>query len=126
MLALLPWRTILPALAVLALLAGIWFHGHHTGAESVQTKWDAQVRADKDAADAAREVDLLRSSAAATAYEARSATIARRATQPSPEAAYALHATICPPAGALGRLELGDVPLPAAVLQRLRDASADY
>lgn len=115
------------AVAVLALLAGAAGYGYHHGAQRIQARWDAQVQADRAAADAAAEADRLRSRAAASQYETQRATIARRATQPSPEAAYALHATICPPAGAFGRpLELGDVPVPGAVLQRLRDAGADY
>jgi hypothetical protein len=69
----------------------------------------------------------LRARAAATDYEAQRAAIARRATSPSPESRYALHATICPPAGAFSRpLELGDVPVPGVVLDRLRDAGADF
>lgn len=113
--------------AVLALLAGIWFHGRHIGAAGVQARWDEQTREAKDAADAARESDRLRARSAETTYEAQRAAIARRATTPPPELTYALHATICPPAGALGKpLELGDVPVPAAVLQRLRSAGADY
>lgn len=109
--------------AGLALMAGVWFHGRHIGAVGVQARWDAQVRADKDAADAAREADRLRSHAAATKYEVQRAAIAARSTTPTPEYRDALHAPICPVAGPL---ELGDVPLGAAVLQRLRDASADY
>jgi cytochrome c5 len=112
---------------VAAILAVVWLQGRHAGSSGVQERWDAQVRADKDAADAAREADRLRSHAAATQYEAQRAAIARRATSPSPESVYALHATICPPAGALGKpLELGDVPIPAVWLDRLRDAGRDY
>jgi hypothetical protein len=109
--------------AVLALLAGAWGHGRHVGAAGVQARWDAQVRADKDAADAARESDRLASHAAATRYEAARAAIAARAAAPSPEYRNALAAPICPVAGPL---ELGDVSVPAAVLQRLHDAGADY
>jgi len=127
MLALLPWRYIAAFLALTALLGGIWFHGHHAGVASVQAKWDAQVVADKEAEEARAESNRLRSSAAATTYETQRAAITARLTKPAPEAAYALHATICPPSGALGKpLELGDVPIPAVWLDRLRDAGADY
>lgn len=112
---------------VVVLLAGVWAHGRHVGAAAVQSRWDAQQLAERQAADTARESDRLRARAAATDYEARRAAIARRATTPSPESEYALHATICAPAGAFGRpLELGDVDLPRAVLDRLRDAGSDY
>lgn len=115
------------AAVVLALLVGAAGYGYRHGSQSVQRKWDAQVRADKDAADAAAEADRVRSRAAATKYEAQRAAIVRRATSPSPESVYALHATICPPAGPLGRaLELGDVPVDRAILDRLRNAGADY
>ncbi len=122
-----PSPTIIKAGAVLALLAGVWLHGRHWGAEGVQADWDAQVRADKDAAEIARESNRLLSSAAASHYEGQRAAAARRATLPLPEYRYALSATICPPAGVFGRpLELGDVPVPGAVLDRLRSAGADY
>lgn len=111
----------------LAVVAGIWFHGRGVGADGVKAKWDQQVREDKDAADAAREVDRLRARSADADYQARKAAAARRTANPSPESEYALHATICPPAGPFGRqLELGDVPVPRAWLDRLRDAGADY
>jgi hypothetical protein len=113
--------------AILALLVGVWLHGHRVGAAGVQAEWAAQVVADKAAAEAARESDRLRSRAAATSYETQRAAFAARLTKPPPESTYALHATICPPAGALDRpLELGDVPVPGAVLIRLRDAGSDY
>lgn len=113
--------------AVLAVLGGAWLHGHHQGAAAVREQWQAEQLAATQAAAAQAEQQRLRQQAAATTYEAQRAAIARRATQPSPESAYALHASICPPAGALGRpLELGDVPVPAAVLERLRGAGADY
>lgn len=118
---------LIKAGAVLALLAGFWFHGHHAGAANVQAAWDKQARETKDAADAAREVDRIKSSAAAKTYEAQRAAIASRATPRTQEAAYALHATICPAAGTFARpLELGDVPVPGAELERLRSAGADY
>lgn len=113
--------------AGLALLMAVAGYGYHHGAQRVQAKWDAQAQAAKDAVDTARESERLRARAADSDYQARRAAADRRSTQPSPDAAYALHATICPPAGALGKaLELGDVPVGAAVLQRLRDAGADY
>lgn len=117
------WAAKLGAGAVaLAVAAG---YCYHLGGQRVQRKWNAQVQQDKAAADAAREVDRLRARSADADYQARRAAAARR--EPSPESAYALKATICPPAGVFGRpLELGDVPVPGAVLDRLRDAGADY
>lgn len=117
----------LKAGAVLVLLVGAWFSGKNFGAERVQARWDKAAAEARAAAEAERESNQLRAQAAATSYEAQRAAIARRANTPSPESAYALHATICPPAGPLGRpLELGDVPVPRAVLDRLRDAGADF
>ena len=109
--------------AALVLLAGAGGYGYRHGAAGVQARWDAQARAEQAAADTARESDRLRARAAETRYEAQRAAIAARATQVSPEVRHALHAPICPPGAAL---ELGDVPVPAAVLQRLHDAGADY
>jgi hypothetical protein len=118
---------LIKAGVALALLAGVWLHGRSTGAASVRAESQAQQLADREAADAARESDRLRARAADADYQARRAAAARRAVTPSPESVYALHATICPPAGPLGRpLELGDVPVPRAWLNRLRDAGADY
>jgi hypothetical protein len=115
----LPSWSIATAVAVAA-IAGAYLHGHRTGDEAARAELAA-------VADAQRESDRLRARAAATDYEARRAANARRAIQPSPESRYALTATICPPAGAFGRpLELGDVPIPGAVLDRLRHAGADY
>lgn len=113
--------------AVLALLAGVWFHGRSSGADSVQARWDQQVREDKEAADSARESDRLRARTADADYQGSKAAAARRAATPSPESVYALRSTICPPPGALGKpLELGDVPIPGVWLERLRSAGADY
>lgn len=113
--------------AVVALLAGVWFHGRSSGADRVQAKWDQQVREDKDAADAARESDRLRARTLDAEYQANRAAAARRLADPSPESVYALKATICPPPGALGKpLELGDVPIPGVWLERLRSAGANY
>lgn len=118
---------LIQAGGVLALLAGAWAHGRHVGAEGVQARWDAQVIEAKRAAEVQAEQQRLRARAAASDYETKRAALLRRLTQPSQESAYALHATICPPPGALGKpLELGDVPVGAAVLQRLRDAGADF
>jgi hypothetical protein len=118
---------LIKAGAALALLAAVWFHGRGAGAASVRVEWQAQQLHDREAADAARESDRLRGRAADADYQARRAAAARRAVTPSPESVYALHATICPPAGPLGRpLEFGDVPVPGAWLDRLRDAGADY
>lgn len=120
-----PW--LIKLAGGLALLAAVGGAGWRYGAQGVQRKWDAQVIEDRAAAETARESDRLRARAAETSYVARSAAAARRAANPSPESVYALHATICPPAGPLGRaLELGDVPVSRAVLDRLRDAGADY
>lgn len=111
--------------AVLALLAGVWFHGHHIGAASVQAKWGKQAQADREAAETERESNRLRARAAAKDYEAQRAAI--QARQPSQEYRYALTTRICPPPGAFARdYELGDLPLPGAVLDRLRSAGADY
>lgn len=113
--------------AALALLVAAWAHGCHHGGQRVQRQWDAQAAAELQAAEAAREVDRLRSHAAAVQYEARRAAIAARATQPSPEVRNALNAPICRPLGASAPgLRFGDLAVPAAVVGRLRDAGSDY
>lgn len=118
---------LLKAGGVLALLAGVWLHGRHVGDEAVTEAWAAADRERDEADAAASAAQREQARAAAAQYEAKRAAIARRATQPSPESEYALHATICPPAGTFARpLELGDVPVPGAVLDRLRNAGADF
>lgn len=118
---------LIKLLGVLALLASAWFHGNRTGAAGARADWKAQQLADQQAAEAQAEQQRLRARAAATDYETKRAALLRRLTQPSPESVYALHATICPPAGALGKpLELGDVPVPGVWLDRLRNAGADF
>ncbi len=109
--------------AALALLVGVWLHGRGVGADRVRADWQAE----REAADAAAEADRLRSRAAATQYEASRAAIAARAAKTSQEVRNALNAPICRPleASAPG-LRLGDVAVPAAVVERLRDAGSDY
>lgn len=115
------------ATAVLVLLAGAAGYGYRHGAARIQARWDKAAAEQRAQAAADREANRLRAQAAATSYEAQRAVIVRRPAQPSQESVYALRSTICPPPGALGRpLQLGDVPVPGAVLDRLRDAGADY
>lgn len=110
-------------LLALVLAAG---YGYRHGAQRVQARWDRQAQADRAAADAAREATRLRAQAAATDYEARRAAIAARATLVSPEVRNALSAPVCRPLGASAPgLRLGDVAVPAVVLDRLRSAGAD-
>jgi hypothetical protein len=102
-------------------------YGYRHGAARVQAKWDKAAAEQLAQVEAERESSRLRAQAAATTYETQRAAIARRPANPSQESVYALRTTICPPPGALGRpLELGDVPIPGAQLDRLRDAGADY
>lgn len=107
---------IIKAGVLLAVLAGLWLYGRHTGAQ-------AERQAQAEAAEAQRESNRLRARVAETGYEAQRAALARRATTPSPEASNALTAPICQPGAPL---QLGDVPVPAAVLDRLRRAGADF
>ena len=81
-----PWAKLL---AILALLAGVWWHGRSTGADAVQARWDADALAQERAAQAHHaHADLLRQRhqrlfcaghlalhAIAAACEARPATI---------------------------------------------------
>jgi len=120
-------RWLVALAAMLVLLAGAAGYGYRHGAAKVQARWDKAAAEQRAQAEADREANRLRAQAAATSYEAQRAVIARRPAQPSQESVYALRSTICPPPGALGRpLQLGDVPVPSAVLDRLRDAGADY
>ena len=117
---------LIKAGGVLAILAGAWLHGRHIGAAGVTADWDAQKGADQRAAESIAARDRLQASMASASYQAQRAEIAGRAGSQTPEARYALHATICPAAGAFSKpLELGDVPVPAAQLDRLRRAGAD-
>lgn len=119
-------RALFIALLIVSALLGVYTLGHRHGAAGVRADWQAQQIADREAAETLAESTRLRARASATTYETKRAAIARRATPPSPEAQYALHASICPPAGAFSRpLELGDVPVPAVLLDRLRRAGED-
>lgn len=111
--------------AVLALVCSVG--GYRLGADLKQAEWDRQKLADQQAADAAREVDRLRMRSADATYQTQRAVIAARLTKSYPEAANALHDPICPPWRGAGRsLELGDVPVSRAVLDRLRDSGSDH
>lgn len=114
---------LIKAGVVIAVLLGVWFHGRHAGATSVQSDWDAERQAQAEAAEAQRESNRLRARAAETTYEAQRSARARAAATPPPEYAHALTAPICP----IGdTLQFGDVPVPGAALDRLRHAGADY
>jgi hypothetical protein len=118
---------LIGSIAGVVVAGGIWLHGRGVGADGVLAQWNEQVRVDKEAADAAREVDRLRARTVDAEYQANRAAAARRMASPSPESEYALKASICPPPGVFGKpLELGDVPVPGSWLERLRNAGADY
>jgi hypothetical protein len=110
-------------LAAVAVAAGTLFiGGYRAGADRVRMQWHLE-QAERERAAAEQHLRNERSAnAAATDY--RAARAARAARQPETQHALrnALSAPIsCPPAASA----LGDVRIPAAVVDRLRDAGLD-
>lgn len=82
LLALLPWRVILPALGMVALVVGVWTHGYTHGTAAVRTKWEAekaQAVSDARAEESRRAVRLLENVDAAYLKQRAAEADARRA-----------------------------------------------
>ena len=110
-------------LALLALVAGASYAGHHVGAKGVRAEWDAQRLADRDAADAQAETNRLSSRSASARYVATAQRIRARLEPARQALRRDLQAPITCPAPGASHAALADLPIPAAALQRLRDAA---
>ena len=115
-----PWAKLL---AVLALLAGVWWHGRSTGADAVQARWDADTIAQERAAQAQEAAQRRRAHVASTAYQAGAAKRTKAQQTLRPDLDAALSAPACPKEAA--DVPLADLVVPAAALARLRVAGAD-
>ena len=115
-----PWAKLL---AVLALLAGVWWHGRSTGAESVQARWDADALAQERAAQAQEAAQRRRAHQASTDYQTGVAKRAQAQQTLRADLDAALSATACPKEAA--DVSLADLVVPLPALDRLRRAGAD-
>lgn len=115
-----PWAKLL---AILALLAGVWWHGRSTGADSVQARWDADALAQERAAAAQEAAQRRRAHQASTDYQAGAAKRAQAGQSLRADLDAALSTPACPKEAA--HATLADVVVPAAAIDRLRRAGAD-
>ena len=115
-----PWAKLL---AVLALLAGVWWHGRSTGADSVQARWDADTIAQERAAQAQEAAQRRRAHDASAGYQAGAAKRAQARQTLRADLDAALSTPACPKEAA--DVPLADLVVPAAALARLRVAGAD-
>lgn len=115
-----PWAKLL---AILALLAGVWWHGRSTGADSVQARWDADALAQERAAQAQEAAQRRRAHDASAQYQAGAAkrAQAQQSLRADLEAALSTHA--CPKEAT--DVSLADLVVPGPALDRLRRAGAD-
>lgn len=109
--------------AAALLLAGCWWHGHRTGAAGVQAEWTAADVARERATQIHEAQQRRTAHAAGERYEAQRAAIAAQATQARAALRNALSAPICPAAEDSHAPTLADLAVPAAAVQRLRDAA---
>ena len=115
-----PWAKLL---AILALLAGVWWHGRSTGADSVQARWDADALAQERAAQAQEAAQRRRAHDASAQYQAGAAKRAKAQQSLRADLEAALAIPACPKEDP--DVTLADLVVPAASLARLRVAGAD-
>lgn len=109
-------------LALAGVVCGIWVHGRHAGSSSVQADWDAS-ELKRERATLAQEASQRRQAyTAAERYEAQRSMLQANATQARVELLQALQRPICQP-GEANAPQLADLAVPAAAVQRLRDAA---
>lgn len=113
-------RLIIAGLAVAAVLAGTW----HLSARLVRADWAAADLARERAATVLHAQHTRQAAMAADRSEAQRSAIRARAAKLLPEVRNELLAPIPCVAGAFA--PLADLPIPAAVLDRLRRAGADF
>lgn len=110
-----------------AALAGVAWHlsavraARDNGRAEVQARWDAAVSQAQEAAAADRAAQAESARSAAADHEAQKAAIAANLEDARHDLQKALRRPIRCPAGA--SLAVGDVVLPAATLDSLRDAA---
>lgn len=112
----LPYRWIAAALALVAMLAATWWHGHGAGVRSVQTKWDAE----KLAISMQRDADAVIAQQASATYQQQLAKIQGRTVALQGKLRDALNKPIptCP-------ATLGAVVVDRDTIGLLRSAGAD-
>jgi hypothetical protein len=114
---------LIKAAVGLALVAGVWLHGRHVGAGGVQADWDA-AELQRERAIQAQEASQRRQAAAAgERYEAQRAALHANATQARAALLEALQRPACATQEDAHARTLADLPVPAAAVQRLRDAA---
>ena len=111
--------------AILALLAGVWWHGRSSGANAVQARWDADTIATERAQQAQEAAQRRRATAASTDYQAKAARRAASNDSIRADLGASLSVTACPKEANHVPLQLADLPIPGAALDRLRRAGAD-
>jgi hypothetical protein len=119
--ALLPYKWAIIAASVIAGLGFAGWKGYALGRDRVQTKWDVslvEIAQRQAAVEAAQRIVMQQASAT---YQANLAALEKRnvASRQQVRSATAVAFT-CPATG-----QLADVVVPRALLERLRDATAD-
>lgn len=112
-------------LLILALLAGVWWHGRSSGADAVQARWDADTIATERAQQAQEAAQRRRATAASADYQAKAARRAASNDSIRADLGASLAVTACPKEPNHEPMQLADLPIPGAALDRLRRAGAD-
>jgi len=112
-------------LAVLAIVVGAWLHGHHVATKGERAECQARERATAEAAEAQAETNRLSARSSSARYVATSQRIRARLEPARIGLRQALQAPVnCRLGGSnADPLKLADVTVPAAALDRLRDAA---
>lgn len=112
-------------LVALAVVAGAWFHGHHVGATAEKADCQARELATVAAAEAQAETNRLSARSASARYVVTAQRIRARLEPARIGLRQALQAPVNCRLGASNAdsLKLADVTVPAAALDRLRDAA---
>lgn len=117
----LAWQLV----GVLVLVALVWFHGMTKGKAWVQADWDAaNVQAERQAQEAAT-ARRAQANAAAQDFETKRAQLAGELARTRGALSVALRAPLsCNPTEDGHAPTIGDVPVPAAAVSRLRAAAS--
>jgi hypothetical protein len=110
--------------AIAALIAGTWWHGRSTGADTVQARWDADTVARERAQQAQEAAQRRRAHDASSSYQAQAGKRAKAQESLRADMQTALNTPACPEE-APHALVLADLPIPGPALDRLRTAGAD-